>query len=287
MAKLKSKTIHEKFDALYAKVEREGMGFHDQMISVANILRDHGVSPETAVELMHKASEKVSRRRPAIGEIERITAWSYQNKGVMNGMREYHKPKETARRNQAVIDEWASKGSLSSLKSRSKRIPQKADYIIQDLYAEHELLHISEDIYHDTIKSAGDWIDGGLEKMQFFCPATFKGTEKGRLAENVDIRRYIVFETDERPKDWDGQCGLIDRLSQELDLIMVTASGNKSLHALFDASTPCKDRIAKFMNLVVTLGGDRAVLRPSQMVRFPWGKNTKTNAIQEVIYYAR
>ena len=68
---------------------------------------------------------------------------------------------------------------------------------------------------------------------------------------------------------------------------MVTASGNKSLHALFDASTPCKDRIAKFMNLVVTLGGDRAVLRPSQMVRFPWGKNTKTNAIQEVIYYAR
>ena len=131
MAKLKSKTIHEKFDALYAKVEREGMGFHDQMISVANILRDHGVSPETAVELMHKASEKVTRRRPAIGEIERITAWSYQNKGVMNGMREYHKPKETARRNQAVIDEWASKGSLSSLKSRSKRIPQKQNTLFR------------------------------------------------------------------------------------------------------------------------------------------------------------
>jgi len=285
MAKLKSKTINEKFATLYNKVEREGMGFHDQMIIVTNILRDHGVEAKTAVELMHKASENVERRRPAIGEIERIVRWSYQNKGVVDG--NYHKPKQTARRNQSVIDEWASKGSLSSLKLRSKEIPKKAEYIIEELYAEHELLHISEDIYHDTIKSAGDWVDGGLQGMQYFCPATFKGANKGRLAENVDVRPYLVFETDERPKDWDGQCGLIDRLSQELDLIMVTASGNKSLHALFDASTPSEDRIARFKDLVVTLGGDRSVLRPSQMVRFPWGVNTKTNTIQEVVYYAR
>ena len=56
--------------------------------------------------------------------------------------------------------------------------------------------------------------------MQYFCPCVFKGTEKGRLAENVDRRKFIVFETDERPKDWDGQCGLIERLSQELELVM-------------------------------------------------------------------
>jgi NAD kinase len=122
--------------------------------------------------------------------------------------------------------------------------------------------------------------------MQYLCPCIFKATEKGRLKENVDRRRYIVFETDERPGDWDGQAGLIDRLAQELPLRMVLWSGNKSLHAWFDGSTPLKDKIQKFHDLVITLGGDRAVLREAQMVRFPWGTNSKTNNPQKVIYYS-
>ena len=287
MAKLITKSLGDKFAGLYSKVQREGMGFHEQMVAVTNILRDHGVGAEDTVKLMHEASDGVTRRKPSIGEIERIVAWSYRNKGVMDGMRNYEKPGITARRNQAVIDEWASKGSLSALKRQSKPIPNDPKTILQELYHSDELLHISPDIYHDTIKTTSEWISEGLDGMQYFCPCVFKGTEKGRLAENVDRRKFIVFETDERPKDWDGQCGLIERLSQELELVMVTASGNKSLHALFDASTPCKDRIQRFTDLVITLGGDRAVLRPAQMVRFPWGVNSKTNQVQTVLYYAR
>jgi hypothetical protein len=288
MAKLRTKTMAEKFLRLHESIIRGGgMTYHQKMIRAASILRDHKVHPKKAVEIIHEASEKVSRRKPAIGEIERIVAWVYRTKTVMDGMKKYEKPGISARRNQAIIDEWASKGSLKSLKQRSRRIPVKPEWILKDLYHDNELLHISPDIYHDTIKPTSQWIDEGLSGMQYFCPCVFKGTEKGRLAENVDRRKYVVFETDERPQDWDGQCGLIDRLSQELDLVMVTASGNKSLHALFDTSTPCKDRIQKFTDLVITLGGDLAVLRPAQMVRFPWGINSKTNQVQEVLFYAR
>ena len=45
--------------------------------------------------------------------------------------------------------------------------------------------------------------------MQFFCPCIFKDVETGRLAENVAERKYIVFETDDLPKDWDAQSGLL------------------------------------------------------------------------------
>lgn len=288
MAKLRVKTLGEKFLALYETILRgAGMTYHQKMIRSASLLRDHNVPPKRAVELMHDASEKVLRRKPAVGEIEHIVAWVYQMKGVDMGIRNYEKPRVTARRNQTIIDAWASKGSLDALKRRSSPIPTKPETILEDLYRDEDLLHISPDIFHDTIKSRSEWVAGGLQGMQYFCPCIFKGTEKGRLAENIDRRKYIVFETDEMPKDWDSQCGLIDRLSQELDLIMVTASGNKSLHALFNANTPCKDRIQKFTDLVVTLGGDHAVLRPTQMVRFPWGTNSKTNQIQEVLYYGR
>jgi hypothetical protein len=233
---------------------------------------------------MHQASAEVTRRTPAVGEIERIIRWSYQNYGV-DGLRRYEKPRVGVRKKQDIINRCAAKGSIEKLMKRSSGIPETSEGVLREMYHPNDLLHISPDIFHDQIKAASEWFEEGLGASQYLCPCTFKGKEKGRLALNVDIRKYVVFETDEMEGNFDGQAGLIDRLAEELPLKMVCWSGNKSLHAFFDANIPNKNRIQDFHDLVITLGGDRAVLRAAQMVRCPWGTNSKTGKIQKVIFF--
>lgn len=286
MAVVRTKSFGEKVRDLFNRAEKEGMNYNTQMGHIANLCADFNIDPQIACDHMHIASLSVLRRRPKALEIENWIKWAYEKKQTsVNGLSS-RKPKSQARRNDDIISEWASKGSLKNLMNRSKPIPPKPEPILETLYDDDELLHISPDIYHDTIKPRNQWVKDGLDGMQYFCPCIFKGDQKGRLAENVAKRKYVVFETDDLPAQWDEQCGLIDRLSKELDLVMVVNSSSKSLHATFDADVD-ETKLQKFMDLVITLGGDRAVLRPSQMVRFPWGKNTKTGKTQEVIYYGR
>lgn len=284
MPKLRRTSFAEKIHALADRVDREGLGFHDQMIRVANLLKSEGVDPVKAIDLMHSASNQVTRRKVRVGEIENVVGWVYQSNG-MGGFKSYERPTQRVKRNQQTIDEWSARGSIKSLMDESDPVPEKPADIINDLFTSDALLHIAPTIFTDKIKSCSEWLKEDLTSMQYLCPCIFKGREKGRLAQNVDHRKYVVFETDEKPGDWDGQAGLIKRLSQELPCKMVVYSGNKSLHSWHIASTPMKDKIQRFHDLVVTLGGDRAVLRAAQMVRFPLGVNTKTNKVQKVIYF--
>ena len=249
-----------------------------------------------------------------LGRLENVVRWVFQNSDSSAGVKS--KKVNRVRRNQDTIDAWSAKGSIKSLMAKSDSIPTDSSEILKLLYADQDLLHLSPDIFHDNIMECREWINSDLAKMQYLCPCKFKGKEKGRLAENVAERSFIVFETDERPNDWDGQAGLIERLAQELPLRMVC---NKSLHMVMtiswrinseakaislhkgkekgrlaenvDSFGATKDRIEQLRHkngcykMVVTLGGDRAVLRAAQMVRFPLGRNSKTGKKQEVIYF--
>lgn len=285
MAKLRQMPLHEKAQRYLHQIEREGPIYHPQMVRVAFMLRDDGYSYNQAVFFMHLAAETVTRRKPRPGEIEGAAAYAFQcspDKDSKLGNRATKK----VRRNQAVIDEWASRGSADYLMQKSDEIPDNAAQILTEMFDGDDLLHISPDIFHDQIVSLQEWIDAGLNEMQYFCPCTFRDRKHGRLAKNVLFRKYIVFETDERPYDWDGQAGLIERLAQALPLVLVVASGNKSWHS-FHLADGNEAAIEKFNDLVITLGGDHSVTRPAQMVRFPYGTNSRTGNKQQVIYYSR
>lgn len=278
------RSFQDSIDLLLKKVEEESLGYHDQMIRICILLKNEGISPQDCADLMVNASEGVTRRKVRTGEIENIVRWVYQNTDNAGGVRT--KKVSRAKRNQQIIDAWSSKGSIKSLMSKSDSIPKESAQILTDLFSEQDLLHISPDIFHDQIMECKEWLGSDLSSMQYLCPCKFKGRDKGRLAENVADRSFIVFETDDRPEDWDGQAGLIERLAQDLPLRMVIWSGNKSLHAWFDASHATKEQVSKFHDLAITLSGDPAVInRAAQMVRFPLGKNTKTGKKQEVIYF--
>ncbi|BAQ84594.1 hypothetical protein [uncultured Mediterranean phage uvMED] len=287
MAKLRTKTMGERTALLYQKAQ-DGMNYNDQMGQVALLCADFNVEPQVACDHMHLAALTVLRRKPKPLEIENWIKWAYdQKRRSVAGLRSREPKQSQARKNLDVINEWASKGSLQDLMKRSNPIPDRPEQILETLYDDSDLLHISPDIFHDEIQSRDEWIKGGLDGMQYFCPCTFKGRERGRLADNISDRKYLVFETDDMPEDWDSQCGLIDRLAKDQELLVVVTSGNKSLHATFDVRNLTQESLQKFMDLVITLGGDRAVLRPSQMVRFPFGRNSKTGRKQKVIYYGR
>jgi len=202
----------------------------------------------------------------------------------MNGQRHYEKP-QVLKVNRPLIAEFARKGDVSKLRGRSTQIPEDLTAILRDLYGEEDLLHLSPTIYEDKVKSRDEWSPDEVGNAQFICPAKLRSREGGRVQNNVLARSYVVFETDEFENDFDAQAGLIERLAKELPLRMVVWSGNKSLHAWFDATTPLKDKVQKFYDLAVQLGGDKAVLRPAQLVRAPWGRNEKNNNVQKVLYY--
>ena len=216
MVALKKEAPFSKAARLLTRTKSEGLGFHDQMIAVASILREGGFHPEKAIDMMHQAATEVTRRKPRLGEIERVVGWVYQNANV-GGYSKMRSSGRNVKRDQAIINEWSSRGDIRSLISKSDKVPEHPEEILSQLFQQDALLHISPDIFHDQIKTCSEWIDSGLNGMQYLCPCIFKATEKGRLKENVDRRRYIVFETDERPGDWDGQAGLIEDIVKAND----------------------------------------------------------------------
>jgi hypothetical protein len=137
------------------------------------------------------------------------------------------------------------------------------------------------------VKPRADWVNDGLDPYQYICPNPLKGLDRGRCLDNILSRKFVVFESD-HPNiagNWDIQAGLIDRLAKDMPLRMIVWSGNKSLHAWFQVEGREERKVYKFLNLATMLGADSASLRPSQLVRMPWGKRTDNNKVQKVIYY--
>jgi hypothetical protein len=278
-------TPDKRFSALLKRAEDEGMNYHDMFVLAASAMKRLGRPPEEAIEIMNEAADKVSRRQPATGEIERAVNFIYQS-DVGTG-RQWERPSDRVKINRNLIAEFASKGNISELQGRSGPIPTDTKTILNDLYGKDELLHLAPDIYRGDVKSQSEWLSDGVDEMQFICPANFKDRKGGRLAENVDYRKYVVFETDDLPNDWDGQAGLLERLAQVMPLRMVVWSGGKSLHGWYSIETRLKDKVQKFYDLAVQLGGDKAVLRPAQLVRVPNGIRQENGKVQKTIYYDR
>lgn len=285
MAKL-GKPAHLQFLELLSRAEKEGWGFHEQIVKAAGLMKRLGVNPELASEMMETAGEKVTRRRMEPGEVRRVVNWIYSGEAEV---RPYDNPKAGVKVEQKLIDEFSKGGSIEHLKAASGPIPQTAKDILEELYDEAALLHLSA--HHcqpRDVKTRKQWTDGDLSDRQYICPAHLKSIELGRCKANVDYRHWIVYESDRvgLAGNWNAQAGVIKRLSRELPLKLVTWSGNVSLHSWFDCRTRRKDHVQDFISLCVQLGADPACLRPAQLVRLPWGIRSSNQKIQKVIYYA-
>lgn len=284
MARLnKGSSPHDKLTRLLDGLDKNGYGYHVSIVKSAGILKSCNVSPEKAVDMMYKASEKVTRRELEPGEIERAVNYTYQ--ATDETTKRYVRPKKKV--SNELINEFGCRGDIDDLRSRSDSIPNQAE-ILANLYADETLLHLCKEVFNGRdVKACEDWIKDGLEPYQYLCPNPLKGHDRGRCLDNILSRKFVVFESDlpNIAGNWDTQAGLIDRLAKDMPLRMVVWSGNKSLHAWFQVENKDERKVYKFLNLATMLGADPASLRPSQLVRMPWGKRTDNNKIQKVIYY--
>jgi len=278
--------IHRRFVALLERATKEGWGYHEQMIAAARLCKNAGVDPEYASELMEKAGDDVSRRSQAPGEVRRVVNFIY---GSEYEFRPHEMPKVGAKVEPAIISEYTKGGSIQELQNASGPIPQTGREVLSELYSGDDLLHLSpHPCQARDIRSCQEWCDSDLADQQFICPATLKTREMGRTKENVDLRHFIVWESDRDglASNWDAQAGIIMNLAKSIPLKMVCFSGNKSLHAWFDISTRRKDLVQDFITLCVQVGADPMTLRKAQLVRMPWGVRSDNGKTQKTIYYA-
>jgi len=285
MARL-GKPATTRFAALYDKAVKEGWGYHEQMLKAASLMKELGVEPKDAIDMMEKAGEEVSRRRQQPGEIARVVGFVYQNEFTP---RPYDIPKHGVKAQPKLINEFSRNGSIERLMARSQTIPQTMGEVLSKLYEPNALLHLSP--HHclpQDVKSCEEWVSGDLTDRQYICPAHLKTRAVGRRNDNVLHRHVIVYESDRDglAGNWNAQAGIIERLAQDLPLRLCVASGNQSIHSWFDCSTRRKDQVKDFITKCVELGADPACLRPAQLVRAPWGVRTSNGKIQKVIYYA-
>jgi len=284
--KVKVKQLQDCLLDIQRKVEDGHMTYHSQQLIISKILEEWGIPKDVVWKEFQAARDKVTRRHASDKELMDCITW--KSNGRPSG-RPYEKADPDVTRNQQAIDTWTSRGNIDDLISTSDEIPDDPKKIIEDFFYEHDYLFITDDVCRGEILSAGDWVyEKDLDNMQYICQSVLRDPQAGRNNANVEKQRYYVFESDELPKMWDEQAGLIVRLSQELPLRLVVYSGNKSLHAYFDGSVNRKDKVKRWFEVAKTLGGDSQVLdKRCQLVRFPLGFNSKTKEKQKVIFYRK
>ena len=114
MAKgLKTTSFEDRIKAVHSKASSGSLGLHEQMLSLAFLLKDAGCEPERAIDLMHLASDDVQRRKPRPGEIEQCVGYAWRTPSFNSSGGKRRRTK--ASRNQTIIDTWASRGKLSQL----------------------------------------------------------------------------------------------------------------------------------------------------------------------------
>lgn len=279
--------MHQRFKALLERALNEGMGYHEQIIHSARLMKMAGVEPELACEIMEDAGDCVKRRAQENGEVRRVVNFIYSGD---QEFRPYEVPKHGAKCEPQLIAEFAKNGSIKDLMNKSEKIPETTGEILSSLYAPKSLVHLSPHVCNSQgIKSVEEWSNEDLSGYQYVCPAHMKSRELGRCNKNIDFRRYIVWESDRDglAYNWDRQAGIITKLAESMPLKMVCFSGHKSLHAWYDCSTRRKDWVSDFLSLCVQCGADKQTLRVAQLVRLPWAIRKENGKIQKPIYYER
>jgi hypothetical protein len=112
------------------------------------------------------------------------------------------------------------------------------------------------------------------------------GRLSNRCLDNATLpenRLYWVVDIDNNPDGtpgvcWDSQARRLLWLSGGMRLVMVVHSGGKSLQAWYSPQTPeARENVDAWVALAISIGADRAITKPEQAFRFPWGLRRNRN----------
>jgi hypothetical protein len=119
---------------------------------------------------------------------------------------------------------------------------------------------------------------------QFTTGAVFKPATISRSNDTVDVRLYLVVESDTLTKP---QMGAVFQLMRDLfrmKMYAVVDTAGKSLHGWFEMP-PKKEWLEQLKAFLVPLGCDPATFKPSQPVRIPGAK--RNERMQSLLWFCK
>jgi hypothetical protein len=132
-----------------------------------------------------------------------------------------------------------------------------------------------------NFRRAADWLASWQTcPGPLTCPATFKPGTCSRANANVEVRRFLVLESDVLPKD--SMAAVIRWARQFMTLRAIVDTGGKSIHGWFNF--PSREVLREVEPIFEGLGCDKATLRPAQPVRLP-GWERKPGRWQSLIWH--
>ena len=117
-----------------------------------------------------------------------------------------------------------------------------------------------------NFRAASEWLKLDEPVGQFITGSAFKEGTISRSNDNVEVRRFLVVESDELSK---AEIGAVFQLMRDLfkmKLYAVVDTAGKSLHGWFDA-IPNPEWEKQLKAFLVPMGCDPATFKPSQPVR--------------------
>jgi hypothetical protein len=172
--------------------------------------------------------------------------------------------------------------------------PQKLDEDFNDYHGMLSLFKPDDIVWIGAVKDSGnhpqnfrkveEWIRTHSPVGQFTTGAVFKYGTISRSNDNVDIRRYLVVESDVLTKPQMGAVFRVMREKFKMKLYAIVDTGGKSLHAWFE-SPPCEKYEKQLKAFIIPLGCDPATFKPSQPIRMPGAK--REDKTQSLLWFCK
>jgi hypothetical protein len=137
-----------------------------------------------------------------------------------------------------------------------------------------------------------DALRGMEDQFQFIVPSPMRAktglTQEGKVSQHcldgTGPRHFLVIESDQEDMTRDQKASMLLHLATTAPLVMVVDSGGKSLHGWFHCQGQAEDRLMRFFDRALTLGGDNSTRSPYQFVRMPGATRDNGNK-QEVLFF--
>ena len=269
-----------------------GQGVHPWLFKVARQL--HGHLP--AVKIAALLEERVSRCGRPVGrrEIEEAVRDSMTCAWRPDGRSPKARttPKWPARNAQAITAICADGLGLADLWEASPRRLEDnephTESIVDELSPPDALLCCGRTTREFYTRRREDW-RGQLSSLAFIVPSpmsaltgvTKTGRTSARTNANTGPRRFLVIEFDQGTDD--DQAALLLHLATYAPLVCALHSGRRSLHGWFYVDGQPEEKVRQFFAYARSLGADRAMWTPSQLVRLPDGK--RDNGRRQTVFF--
>jgi hypothetical protein len=280
---------------------RPGSGVNRWLMSAANRLRWQGVSQSEAEDYLRANMTRQPSRMEVEGAAAKVYGENWDGVRSKPVSRAYiaSTPKlPVPRKEQAdphLIREAVTIGpSQADLKGLSPVMPigrSTTETVVRALFPPSALLCCAKGKDYGAETRPMSQFLGHFFGFNFIVPQTMsalvgltqKGKESPHAKVNIGPWRFFVYESD--TESLDTQAAVIYKLMHDQPLALVVFSGSRSLQGWFYVGHLNERERLNFQCLAIRLGGCTGPLWDAQLVRMPSGWNSKTRAVQEVVYF--